>query len=102
MKPAVAILLGPIPAALYAAAAHSSASATPASLASFSCSLLGNSFGKLKPPTGKQVEPPRPTFPFTSCAINKPLALHPRECLQMIESGQLQPTDWAYLEGDDE
>jgi len=24
------------------------------------------------------------------------------ECLQMIESGQLQPTDWAYLEGDDE
>ena len=24
------------------------------------------------------------------------------ERLQMIESGQLQPTDWAYLEGDDE
>ena len=80
MKPAVAILLGLIPAALHAAAVYFIGFRYTGIIAIFLMLLTRLlHLKKLKPPNRQaRKNRPRPTFPFTvMCAINKPLAPSP-------------------------
>ena len=105
MKPAFAILLGLIPAALYAAAVYFIGFRYTGIIGIF-LMLLAWRFIWKKTQAAQPASKKEPTAPDLSVYVMRDQQTFGPfthgECLQMIESGQLQPTDWAYLEGDDE
>ena len=105
MKPAVAILLGLIPAALYAAAVCFIGFRYTGIIGIF-LMLLAWRFIWKKTQTPQAAPKNESTAPDLSVYVMRDQQTFGpfthAECVQMIENGQLQPTDWAYLEGDDE